>query len=334
MPGLIAHYICGQAVLPKSETEAKNAIERHLRLYNIGCQGPDIFFYYLTGGGLRAIGTKMHGQNVSKFLGAMAKGIKEMGQEERDAAFAYFCGYLTHYCLDCAAHPYVYYKTGFLQEGQKSARGRLRFLSYHMRFETALDVMLLNAVAGKKPRDQRLWQLLAVGKKEAAGVAAFVSGCINAVYGAKTTGKNVLNAMGHMAFLTRIFQSRRGVRKKMMAAGEHVFLGMSYISGLIHPQEANDGIDYLNEGKSPWKRPWNGKAERNESFLELMELAADEAAELIALLWDFLMKDAAKEPFLNKAGDRSFKTGMAIGTAGPVGEFDLVYSKRQTNTAI
>ena len=329
MPGLLTHYICGQSVMQALPPDIAAAIEKYRRLYNIGCQGPDIFFYYmprLLRRGLRGIGTKMHKENVGDFLRAMAEGILTLDGEERDAALAYFCGYITHYCLDCAAHPYVYYKTGFLREGEWA--NKFKFLSYHMRFETAIDVLLLNMVAGKKPREEVLWRLIAVDKKEARRVADFVSGCIGTAYGINIFGKNVLGAMTHMAFLTRVFQSKRGVRKKVLAVGEHVFLRTSMASDLIHMQDVSDGIDYLNESKAAWQDPWDDGEERMESFAELVKTAEAEAVGLVTLLWQCLDGQADLEDFLAKAGDRSFKSGRPIDEQVVFSVYDVVYDRR------
>ena len=332
MPGLITHYICGQGVLQALPNEIAVVIEKHRRLYNIGCQGPDIFFYYLSGAlkkGLRGIGTKMHNENVGAFLRAVADGLAQLSDDERTGVFAYFCGYLTHYCLDCATHPYVYYKTGFLREDDSDLRriNRLKFLAYHMRFETAIDVLLLNMVAGKKPRDEKLWRLIKVNRKEVRQVADFIGGCINAAYGVNIFGKNVLAAMTHMAFLTRFFQSKRGLRKGVLAVGEHVVLRSAVASNLIHSQSIKENIDYLNEDKNTWKVPWDDKTERNESFAELLETAETEAAKLIQLLWDCLENDGDLEKFLDIAGDRSFKTGRPIEERPVFTVYDVVFKR-------
>lgn len=313
MPGLITHYVCGQRVLAAMPPNIAACIKGHQKLYNIGCQGPDIFFYYLPAAlkrDLRGIGSKMHKQNVGNFMRAMAEGLMRLEGEARDAGFAYFAGYLTHYALDCAAHPYVYYHTGFKRDGEKGRK--FRYLANHLRFETAIDTLLFKMVAGKKPKDEKLWELVSVDKNTAKHTANFIGKSINEAYGVSIGGKNVFSAMTSMAFMTRLMQSNRGMRKRVLGVGEKIFLRDIVGANLIHSQEIRDGLDYLNEGKSPWFYPWDDTSENLESFMELMDIAAHEATEFIDSLWGYMHGHVTLADFLEKVGDRSFSSGRPI----------------------
>lgn len=307
MPGLIAHYICGQKVLERLPKEAGLTIEAHRKLYNIGCQGGDIFFYYLAGTlrkNMRGIGGRMHKERVGRFMGMMAKEVVNLHGDERHAAFAYFSGYLTHYALDCAVHPYVYHHAGLERTLKCAAR--------HFQFEAAIDTLLFKNMMGKRPGDEKLWKLVEVDKKEAYGVAEVVGRVVNEVYGVDICGGSVLSAMGSMRFLTMAMQSRKGLRKRLLAMIERLFLGTTLASNIIHTQNLDDGVDYLNEGRGVWENPWGGK--HVESFAELFELACGEAAEFIWTLWKYMENDIPLEDFLDKVGDRSFTTGLAAET--------------------
>lgn len=313
MPGLITHYICGQKVLAELPQGITQHIEAHRKLYNIGCQGPDIFFYYLPGAlkrDLRGIGSKMHKENVGQFMRAMAEGLMELDGNAQQAAFAYFAGYLTHYALDCATHPYVYYRTGFLREGERGPK--FKYMANHFRFETAIDTLLFKMVAGKKPRDEKLWKLIQVDKDGAMSTADFIGKSINKAYEVDIHGKNVFSAMTYMVFMTRFMQSNRGARKRILGLGEKIILREMVATSLIHLQEIEDGLDYLNEKKLLWRDPWDDTSENWESFAELFEMAAGEAVELIECLWGYMHGTVPLEDFLEKAGDRSFASGRPI----------------------
>ena len=313
MPGLITHYICGQRVLAALPPNVASSITEHHKLYNIGCQGPDIFFYYLPGvlrRELRGIGSKMHKQNVGNFMHAMAEGLVQLEGESRNAGFAYFAGYLTHYALDCAVHPYVYYRSGFMREGEKGRK--LKYLANHLRFESAVDTLMFKMVVGKRPRDEKLWKLVHVDRRTARDTANFIGKSINQAYGVEIGGKNVFSAMSHMAFVTRIMQSNRGMRKRVLGLGEKIFLRDMIGANLIHHQEIRDGLDYLNEEKTLWRDPCDEATEHMESFTELFEMAADEAAELINCLWGYMHNNVTLEDLIEKLGDRSLSSGRPI----------------------
>ncbi|MDR2183460.1 MAG: zinc dependent phospholipase C family protein [Clostridiales bacterium] len=328
MPGLITHYICGQRVLAALPPNVARCITEHRKLFNIGCQGPDIFFYYLPGvlkRDLRGIGTKMHKQNVGDFMRAMAEELIQLEDETKDAGFAYFAGYLTHYALDCAAHPYVYYRTGFLREGEKGRK--LRYVANHLRFETAIDTLLFKMVAGKKPRDEKLWKLVHVDRGTAKATANFVGKSINQAYDVGIGGKNVYWAMTYMAFMTRLMQSNRGMRKRVLGVGEKIFLREMIGSNLIHLQEIRDGLDYLNEDKALWRDPWDETTEHMESFAELFETAANEAVIFIESLWGYARGDVPIEDFLELVGDRSLSSGRPIAEKVIFRVHDIIFKR-------
>ena len=45
MPSLYTHYLFGQDALVLMDKEVRAIVEAHPALYNLGLQGPDIFFY-------------------------------------------------------------------------------------------------------------------------------------------------------------------------------------------------------------------------------------------------------------------------------------------------
>lgn len=328
MPGMITHYICGQRVLSALPENVACKIKEHSKLYNIGCQGPDIFFYYLPGAlrrDLRGIGSKMHKQNVGNFMSAMSEGLMRLEGESRDAAFSYFAGYLTHYTLDCATHPYVYYRSGFLREGEKGRR--FKYLANHLRLETAIDTLLFKMVAGKKPRDEKLWELVHVDKRTAKDTANFIGKSINQAYDVEIGGKNVFSAMSYMAFLTRLMQSNRGMRKRVLGVGEKIFLRDLVATNLIHYQEIRDGLDYLNEEKALWHDPWDETVERMESFAELFEMAASEAVEFIECLWEYMHGNMTFKDFVEKIGDRSLSSGRPIAEKVVFRVHDIIFKR-------
>jgi len=329
MPAQITHYLCGQAVLSALPYDTSITIRKYHNLYNVGAQGPDIFFYYITGmlkKRFRGMAHKMHGSNVGNFIRAMAEGLKDMPQElteTREASLAYFCGYLTHYCLDCATHPYVYFKTGFKKQGEKGSR--LKYSAYHVRFETSIDTLMLKLIKGIEPKEQNFWRIIKTTKKEAATAADFIGDCITKAYKIPTLGKNVISAMEHMVFITRIIQSNKGRRKRLLAFAESMIYKEQLFSSLIHQQKVDDGLDYLNEKKTPWNVPWDKNISSDSSFQELFNIGINESINLINLLQKYLNAGLAIEEFLNAAGDRSLNSGQPIGDNIIFKHHDIIY---------
>lgn len=103
MPASYAHYRFGNMVLPKLPPDVRQCIQRFRRMYDVGLQGPDFFFYYnpLSKTSVGSLGAQFHSQSGQEFF------AKACAQAQSEAAVAYLYGLLGHYCLDSTCHPYV-----------------------------------------------------------------------------------------------------------------------------------------------------------------------------------------------------------------------------------
>jgi hypothetical protein len=313
VPGFITHYICGEAALNGLTEESQKLIERHRQLYNVGCQGPDIFFYYLPGllkKNMKNIGIEMHRNNFGSFISCMLDGVARADAKTRPILFSYISGYLTHYALDCRAHPYVYYKSGFRSKDDTKRRSRLRYSVYHRNVETAIDVLMLQLMSSEKPSDKKLWQLIKTDETQATLIARLVSDCISASYNREISPKQVYKSMRYMVNVTRILQSKKGRRKRLMELAEDLTVGDHLLSCIIHQQEITDGIDYLNVQKQPWYMPWDDQNENTATFGELYNTAVEDSVKLISDTRQFMLGKLPKEILLETIGNRSLTSGL------------------------
>lgn len=103
MPASYAHYRFGKLLLPSLPPNARQCIQRFRRMYDMGLQGPDFFFYYnpfmTTATG--QLGSTFHRQSGRDFFRNACKAA------DSEAARAYLYGLLAHYCLDSACHPFI-----------------------------------------------------------------------------------------------------------------------------------------------------------------------------------------------------------------------------------
>ena len=315
MPGFITHYICGQAALKAADPKLQSMIKPYQQFYNIGTQGPDIFFYYLPGmafkRNLRDIGTKMHKQHFGAFISNMIDILMadELPQAEtaRPLLMAYVCGFLTHYSLDATAHPYVYSKTGVRKKGDIAKA--IKYSVNHRKFETAIDVLMLDLMSSKRPSDYKLWELIRVEHGLAQIVSGAVSASIQEAHKRNVSTKEVYKAMTYMVNITRIIQSRTGRRKRFMELIENLTIGENLVSSIVHMQEVNDGVDYMNIGHSPWNVP--GTEEKTDSFIELYNEALKESIYMIDTLWRCMNGEVSRDKLAIVLGDRSLSTGFA-----------------------
>lgn len=103
MPANYAHYRFGKELIGTMPAEAKACIQRFRRMYDMGLQGPDFFFYYFPWmkTNVGSLGSRFHEQSGLEFFAHATKAATS------EAARAYLYGLLAHYSLDSLVHPYI-----------------------------------------------------------------------------------------------------------------------------------------------------------------------------------------------------------------------------------
>lgn len=107
MPAGYAHYIFGQKVLEQLNPQIKELVNRNIDLYNIGVHGPDILFYYnaIISNDVSRLGFGMHRKEAYDFFSYAKEIINK--SKDKEASIAYIYGFITHFTLDHACHPFV-----------------------------------------------------------------------------------------------------------------------------------------------------------------------------------------------------------------------------------
>jgi len=313
MPGFITHYICGQAALHAAPLEAQEMIKPYQQLFNIGTQGPDIFFYYIPGflkKNMRHVGIEMHKHHFGAFMQSITDILlaETLPESSRAPIFAYICGYLTHYALDATAHPYVYFKTGTRQKGDKARA--IKYSVNHRKFETAIDVLMLDLMSSEKPADYKLWQLIKSDSESAQIAAGAISEALYEAYDRNISPREVQKAMMYMVNITRVLQSRTGRRKRLMELMENLTVGEHLVSSIIHMQNVTDGVDYMNIEKNLWHFPGHDELEKSDSFIEMYHEAVNESTDMITALCQYMHDEISREQLTAIMGDRSLSTGL------------------------
>lgn len=114
MPALATHYLFGQEVfrnLVRQNRKDIVALIRENRMdYNIGLQGPDLFFYYrpIKSNPVTAYANQIHHLSV---LGFMENAIAHIRRSKDLRSFTYMLGFVAHFVLDSEAHPIVNFYT-------------------------------------------------------------------------------------------------------------------------------------------------------------------------------------------------------------------------------
>lgn len=155
MPSQYAHYRFGRQAWQSLPREVRQHIQQFRRLYDMGQQGPDFFFYHnpLWKTSAGELGEKFHSMTGREFF------TQACAQASSEAAFAYLLGVLGHYCLDSLCHPYV---------NRVAAAGELS----HVPMEKEFDRLLMQTDKLPSPHTQDLREKLRLTRGECVTVAA------------------------------------------------------------------------------------------------------------------------------------------------------------------
>lgn len=127
MPNYYAHLLFGRKVLSALPAPLAEGLREEGSAFEVGCCGPDPLFFHGYGrtDPLRELGLSMHHQSCR----IPARRLLELVRAGRPGAAGYAGGFLCHFALDAACHPYI---------EARAARG-----ASHFAMELELDRALL-----------------------------------------------------------------------------------------------------------------------------------------------------------------------------------------------
>lgn len=145
MPAFATHYFYAKDIYDGLDEETKARIKLYRRFYDLGAQGPDIFFYYkpYKKNNISEYGVSLHKKQAKRFIEEAIPRIKEYDDE---AALMYLLGYVSHFTLDTSFHPFINKEYTSFNE--------------HMLFETELDRFIISDRSKIAPHKFRRYFLI------------------------------------------------------------------------------------------------------------------------------------------------------------------------------
>jgi len=313
MPALFTHCLCGQKMLSLvNNPKLIETVSAYRQVFNLGTQGPDFFFFHLAKPWSRKekvkdFGERLHNENVMNFFSVMLDYIMNNSDKELPLLASYLYGYTCHYALDLNTHPYIFYKTGFVRSGELPHN---KFVVFHRQFETAIDVLMLKRIMDVKPYTMNAPELIRVNNLEARAVSKMYEYALNKVFEVKVYRLQIEKAISNFRQIETILRDKQGIRKKIISLLEDLLGKQRLISSLIYPPEIHDDLDYLNLKHLSWSFPWDISMIRTDSFIDMFDYSANEAAKLCEQISFFIENKNERANTLAMLGNRSFSTGI------------------------
>ena len=328
MPALLTHYICGNAMLKLIDDDRiKSSILKHRNAFNLGTQGPDIFFYYgawpwVKSNGIKELGDRMHEEKTGEFIFEALKYVIGSDEAAKNILIAYLCGYLCHYILDCHTHPYIFYKADFVRKGEAYTA---KYTCYHRMFETALDVLMLKRELGKKPSEFKASEHISIPLQASLFIGEMYSEVLGKIYNVDINPKLVCRAISDITSIAAVLRDKTGMKKVLLSSVEKALGRLPMFSSMILPLEVKDGLDYLNTSNSEWHLPWDNSLALTSSFTENFEAAAVESKKIAETILLCIAGAISAESAMPLIGNRSFSTGQDCSLGLEFKFFDCIY---------
>ncbi|MDP4120388.1 MAG: zinc dependent phospholipase C family protein [Bacillota bacterium] len=308
MPAVISHYLCGQDALSHMKGNPYfPIIKKHENLYNLGTQGPDLFFFCMS---LKAakLGKLMHKKDINQFYERAIAFIKTKNGTQKDKLYAYLCGFLSHYALDTIGHPFVYYFSGF-----SGINGELsgKFGTYHRRFEATLDTVLTEKLGGTTPYSLNVAKKMNTTKQDRLLLAEFFNFTSTPFQNSLSIKRYKSAAKGLPLFYT-VMRDKYGWKKSFIYNFERAFSYSHSLSAAVHYQNAGhfSAQNVTNNEHKSWCVPWDKQKVQNSSFFDLFHEAAYITKQYSEELYKVLYQSGDLANALKLFGNKCFNSGL------------------------
>lgn len=324
MPGFTTHYIMGMKVfndLPPNYL--KHIIAKYRWLYQLGLQGPDMFFYnipILRHRDYRNVGSYMHESHVNDFFNCCLTNLSQIkSKQQREQGLSYLCGFICHYIGDATCHPFIY---GRIHYNPKHPDSRCHGL--HAALENDIDAILLYKYKRKKPSQFNQAATICLNGQEIQFISRFLQQCINETYYplSATNSYQVSARMIHRSILALRFGCRTlsdpsGRKSSSIEFFESLLLRQPIASQKLVTDNVKDVKQSLNSYHETWFNPWNPKLVSNASFSDLFNQTLEKCNLIYYLLNRALATGALfDEPdfqeILDKLGNDSYHSGLDV----------------------
>ena len=316
MPGFRSHYFFGDECT-KAIKELPECIKNHRNVYNLGQQGPDIFFYCPEAHLFypKNVGFMMHSDRVGLFFEKLLKTREYFTRPEHlEVVDAYILGFIGHYSLDTVAHPYIHDRA----EKMKYRHEFSKSFGIHVLLETDIDNDNVRHFLDCEPILFNHYDTIRVTKEEKNIVALLLEGAIAATYPENSMkNRHIKKAITFSRTLFKKMVDKKGRKKAFVRWFDMTFFKHIFLSAVI----SNDGDqtyeDPCNLNHIEYKNPWKPEMKITKDFYELMEEAKGNYVRRLDLFLKLRNADKenyeeAKENLLSDLGDLSYDSGLPL----------------------
>ena len=291
MPAQITHILIANKALENifGSSEMPSWLEKTNHLFNVGCQGPDLFYHnQITRPLAIEYGSLLHRRDYGVFCSKTLKWIKEE-RVSNPNLLSYLAGFITHAIVDRVFHPFIMYVSFF----SNHVNSPIPAGKFHAFYERILDVLLLKFFTAKTPMEFDTSKLLTISDSVVETIIDLYSKLLLQVYPERlNTDKFMLQRLKNTwtdsiwfyrvtnPKYSSIFVSPSHV-KELCAQKNFVIDKPDWtLVSLLFPESLTENVDWYNEAHKEWKNPSLGTVQ-TESIKDLAFIAIEKVTKVL-----------------------------------------------------
>lgn len=224
MPAFYAHHEFGERVSSRISGDLEKVVQAHRKQFDIGLQGPDVFFFYRPyagGGWVARQGHHLHEISALPFFEHALDVIAEKGIDSKE--YAYLLGFICHFILDSQCHGYV--------NQMKAVLG-----VSHMEIEEEFEKFLLRR-ASKDPVGYSVAELIPVDLETAEAIAPFYH---------RVTPQIALQSLRDLQMVKKLFTAPGVVKQGLLNGALRLTFHFADMKGLMNQRKDNPKCSKTN----------------------------------------------------------------------------------------
>lgn len=316
MPGFRTHYLFGR-ISDSNLGLQYNSIKRHPTVYNLGQQGPDIFFYCPPSHLFykEHLGARIHKHDTLAFFSSLFEGRNRfLSREDKQICDAYIMGFMGHYTLDTIVHPYVHYraKKTSLLDREEYAYG------IHVLLETDIDNALVRHFLHINPGEFDAAASIRLSKREQGIVSLLLAFAIRRTYpGLFASAAHVSLAIDCTRIANKFMSGSPDKLKSLVRMIDERLVGNAYLSALIPSDNLKTYNDPCNISHYKWLNPWDADISSTESVYDLLKRAEKDYRIRLSLYHDMMVRLPesyfyCQNTLLGNLGNLSYDSGLEL----------------------
>lgn len=336
MPDILTHLISADEALNHLSYDTAKTILSNRSIYNLGAQGPDLFFYHFIfpwqkTSEIEYLGSKIHQEKIQQFFLNSANIIKQSFagdsfeffkkkdlNSDSHKKFSYLAGFLTHYAMDIHCHPYIFYFSG--HEGGYN----------HKYFECILDTLMNDIYDTKRLRLYKTGKAIKLNSNDRYLIAEYLSKILHHTYNESVAIKDIDQAMKDMKSTMNTMYDPKAIKRQSFRLADRFTGANGKIATAQYPATYDKKVDHLNLRHQEWCHPSDPNTIYTDSFLDCMKRGIKAAEDMITALSRYIVHQITIDEFKAIIGNKLYDTGLDASVSGDMTHSSPIVDYKKT----